>query len=101
VEQKFITHKKVTEYADHLAVTPNYLNEIVKRASGFPASHHIQQRIVLEAKRHATYSDSSMKEIAYHLGFDDIAHFSKFFKNVVGQSFTDFKKQSSCRFGQA
>lgn len=98
VENKFITHKKVTEYAEQLAVTPNYLNEIVKRVSGFPASHHIQQRIVLEAKRHATYSDSSMKEIAYNLGFDDIAHFSKFFKNVSGQSFTDFKKQNNYLF---
>ncbi|MDF2187330.1 helix-turn-helix domain-containing protein [Paraflavitalea sp. CAU 1676] len=101
VENKFITLKKVTEYAEHLSVTPNYLNEIVKKVSGFPASHHIQQRIVLEAKRHATYSDSSMKEIAYHLGFDDIAHFSKFFKNVSGQSFTDFKKQTAYQFAQA
>lgn len=101
VDKKYSTHKKVTEYAEHLAVTPNYLNEIVKKVSGFPASYHIQQRIVLEAKRHATYSDSSMKEIAYHLGFDDIAHFSKFFKNVSGQSFTDFKKQTSWQLGNA
>ncbi|WP_276480305.1 AraC family transcriptional regulator [Paraflavitalea pollutisoli] len=101
IENKFITHKKVTEYAEHLSVTPNYLNEVVKKVSGFPASHHIQQRIVLEAKRHATYSDSSMKEIAYHLGFDDIAHFSKFFKNVSGQSFTDFKKQTAYQFQKA
>lgn len=99
IENKFITLKKVTEYAEHLSITPNYLNEIVKKVSGFPASYHIQQRIVLEAKRHATYSNSSMKEIAYHLGFDDIAHFSKFFKNVSGQSFTDFKKQSTHQFG--
>jgi AraC-like DNA-binding protein len=101
MEKKFITHKKVTEYAEHLAVTPNYLNEIVKKVSGFSASYHIQQRIVLEAKRHATYSNSSMKEIAYHLGFDDIAHFSKFFKNVSGQSFTDFKKQVAYQFGRS
>ena len=99
IEHKFITHKKVTEYAEYLSITPNYLNEIVKKASGFPASYHIQQRIVLEAKRHATYSNSSMKEIAYYLGFDDIAHFSKFFKNVSGQSFTDFKKQNAHQFG--
>lgn len=101
MEKKFITHKKVTEYAEYLAVTPNYLNEIVKKVSGFSASYHIQQRIVLEAKRHATYSNSSMKEIAYHLGFDDIAHFSKFFKNVSGQSFTDFKKQVAYQFGKS
>jgi len=92
LEKEYATKKMVSDYADELAVTPNYLNEVVKKVSGFPASHHIQQRIVLEAKRQAAYSDVSMKEIAYGLGFDDVAHFSKFFKNVSGSSFTDFRK---------
>jgi YesN/AraC family two-component response regulator len=93
LEKQYTTKKMVTDYADQLAVTPNYLNEVVKKVSGFPASHHIQQRIVLEAKRQAAWSDVSMKEIAYGLGFDDVAHFSKFFKNVSGSSFTDFRKE--------
>ncbi|MBC7849534.1 MAG: helix-turn-helix domain-containing protein [Chitinophagaceae bacterium] len=93
LEKKYISTRVVSDYADELLVTPNYLNEIVKKLSGFPASHHIQQRVVLEAKRQAAYSDNSMKEIAYSLGFDDTAHFSKFFKNVAGTSFSDFKKE--------
>ena len=92
LEKQFTSKKMVADYADQLAVTPNYLNEVIKKVSGFPASHHIQQRIVLEAKRQAAYSDISMKEIAWHLGFDDVAHFSKFFKNVSGTSFSDFRK---------
>jgi AraC-like DNA-binding protein/mannose-6-phosphate isomerase-like protein (cupin superfamily) len=98
VEKKYMVYKLVAEYADELAVTPNHLNEMVKKVSGFPASHHIRQRVVLEAKRQATYSGSSMKEIAYSLGFDDIAHFSKFFKNFSGRSFTDYKKEAMQQF---
>ncbi|MBW8683194.1 AraC family transcriptional regulator [Chitinophaga rhizophila] len=98
VEQKYMEYKLVAEYAGELAVTPNHLNEMVKKVSGFPASHHIRQRVVLEAKRLATYSGSSMKEIAYSLGFDDIAHFSKFFKNFSGSSFTDYKKEAMQQF---
>lgn len=94
VEKKYMTSKLVKEYASELAVTPNYLNEIVKRISGYSAGYHIRQRVVLEARRKAAYSDVSMKEIAYHLGFDDIAHFSKFFKTVYGKNFTEFKKES-------
>ncbi len=85
--------KMVADYARQLAVTPNYLNESVKKTTGYPASHHIRQRIALEAKRQAAYSDVCMKEIAYHLGFSDSAHFSKFFKNTTGMNFTDFKKE--------
>lgn len=97
LEQQYAGKKMVSDYADQLAVTPNYLNEVVKKVSGFPASHHIQQRIVLEAKRQAAYSDLSMKEIAWDLGFDDVAHFSKFFKNVAGASFSDFRKELALR----
>jgi AraC-like DNA-binding protein len=93
LEQHFITMKKVADYARLLSVTPNYLNEIVKKITGYPASHHIRQRIVLEAKRQAAYSDVCMKEVAWRLGFSDIAHFSKFFKNITGVNFSDFKRE--------
>ena len=85
----------VSDYAGELFISPSYLNEIVKRISGFTASHHIQQRIVLEAKRLAIYSGSSMKEIAYLLGFEDIAYFSKYFKTFSGTNFRDFKRSLS------
>lgn len=85
--------RMVADYARQLAVTPNYLNESIKKATGYPASYHIRQRIALEAKRQAAYSDVCMKEVAYHLGFSDSAHFSKFFKNTTGMNFTDFKKE--------
>lgn len=88
----FKTKKMVTEYASELCVTPSYLNQVVKKVSGFTASYHIQQCLILEAKRQVIHSGSSMKEIAYNLGFDDTAHFSKFFKNNSGINFTSFKK---------
>ncbi|HJT72955.1 MAG TPA: helix-turn-helix domain-containing protein, partial [Chitinophaga sp.] len=93
VEVHFKSHRKVADYARLLTVTPNYLNEIVKKISGYPASYHIRQRIVLEAKRRAAYSDVCMKEVAWYLGFSDIAHFSKFFKNTTGTTYSDFKRE--------
>ncbi len=92
LEKHFVTKKMVKDYADMLAVTPGYLNEIVKDASGYSASYHIKQRIILEAKRRTIFEGDSMKEIAYYLGFFDPAHFSKYFKNWSGVNFTDFKK---------
>lgn len=91
IEKQYTTKKMASDYADELAVTPNYLNELAKNITGHPASYHVQQRIVLESKRMLAFSNLSMKEIAYELGFDDSAHFSKYFKNVSGQNFTDYK----------
>lgn len=92
LEKNYTFQKMVIDYADVLAVTPNYLNEVVKRVTGYPASYHIHQRIALEAKRQAVYEALSMKEVAFSLGFQDIAHFSKYFKRVVGINFSDYKK---------
>ena len=92
LEREFKTVKSVNEYASQLAVTPNHLNVIVKKHTRQPAGYHIRQRIVLEAKRLALYSDVCMKEIAYLLGFSDTAHFSKFFKKSTGINFSEFKR---------
>ncbi len=92
LEQKFKTNKKVADYAALLFVTPNYLNEIIKHATGNSAGFHIRQRVALEAVRQAKLTGASMKEVAGRLGFHDNAHFSKFFKKVAGRNFSDLKK---------
>ncbi len=94
VNKHYKTKKLVSEYAAELSLTPNYLNEIIKTVTGNSAGHLIRQRIALEAKRYAVHSGVCMKEIGYHLGFSDMAHFSKFFKSVVGSNFTDYKNNT-------
>lgn len=93
VDKNFREEKMAAGYAARLTVTANYLSKTVKKHTGFSVGHHIRQRVVLEAKRMARYSDSGMKEIAYELGFFDSAHFSRFFKSVAGTNFTDFKRE--------
>lgn len=91
--RKNVQHKKrVSDYARDLYVTPGYLNQVIKKVSGYTASHHIQQYIILQAKRQALHGKASMKEVAYDLGFSDVSHFSKFFKNNSGANFTHFLK---------
>ncbi len=92
LDKTFLSRRSVADYASDLSVTPSYLTEVVKRFTGLSASQFIQQRQVLEAKRLAIYSDDTMKGIAYKLGFEDVSHFSKFFKNVAGMNFSEFKK---------
>lgn len=92
VRTNFMEKKMVSDYADILCVTANHLNRTIKKITGYTASHHIQQQVIREAKRMAIYSETSMKEIAYSLGFDNLAHFSKFFKNNSGMSFSCFRR---------
>lgn len=93
VEDNFRERLTVTDYARAVFVTPNYLNHVIKATTGLTAREHIQQRILLEAKTELRRQGTSMKQIAYHLGFDDLGHFSKFFKNTAGKNFTDYRKE--------
>jgi AraC family transcriptional regulator, transcriptional activator of pobA len=92
VKNNFMTKKLVSDYASTLCVTPNYLNRTIKKITGSTASYHIQKEIIIEAKKNALRSGISMKEIAYDLGFETSAHFSKFFKKICGVNFTEYKK---------
>ena len=50
------------------------------------------ERVITEAKRLFYYTDKSVKEIADDLGFDDVSHFSKFFKKQTSLNPTELKK---------
>jgi len=92
VSEHFLVHKKVSDYADRLCITPNYLNIKVKRISGYTASHHIQQCILQEAIRKARHEGPGLKQLAHYLGYEDATYFSKFFKKLTGQSYSRFRK---------
>ncbi len=94
LERNFITAKSPTEYAQQLNVSSSYLNECVKNTTGHPVSHHIQQRVILEAKRLLYYSDKSVKEIAMELGYDDYPYFSRLFTKVAGMTALTFRNKN-------
>jgi AraC family transcriptional activator of pobA len=92
LDSNFQEWHKVSDYAAELHITANYLNEVLSNETGMSAKDFIINRIMLEAKRFATYSQTSAKEVAYQLGFDDPAHFSKLFRQHEGTSFTSFRE---------
>jgi AraC family transcriptional regulator, transcriptional activator of pobA len=92
VERQYSRSHQVKDYAETLNVTPNYLNEVIKASINTPAKEFIQNRLILEAKRMAIFTEKSAKEIGFDLGFEDPSHFSKFFKSNTGQSIQAFKE---------
>ena len=94
LEHNFIAVKRPTDYAEKLNISTPYLNECVKNTTGYSVSHHIQQRVILEAKRLLFYSGKSVKEIAAELGYDDYQYFSRLFTKVAGISALAFRTKN-------
>lgn len=68
------------DYADRLAVHVNHLNKVLKGVTGNTTTEIISKRVIQEAKILLRQTDWSVADIAYTLGFDDLAHFSNYFK---------------------
>jgi len=94
LERDFVTVKRPTEYAQQLNISSPYLNECVKKTTGHSVSYHIQQRIILEARRLLYHSDLSVKEIATELGYDDYPYFSRLFSKVTGMTALGFRNKN-------
>ncbi|MEK2688892.1 AraC family transcriptional regulator [Bdellovibrio sp. GT3] len=92
VEEHFQDEHLVEFYAAQLKVTAKSLSAKVQKELDVSAKEYILNRCLLEAKRMLSYSDLSIAEIGYALGFDDPNYFSRFLKKNMKVSAGKFRK---------
>lgn len=92
VEQHYRQAMPLSRYASLLSVSERQLRSACLRIAGQPPSHLIQMRLLLEAKRALLYSNMTVAEAAYYLGFRDPAYFSRFFARAAGRSPRAFRR---------
>jgi AraC-like DNA-binding protein len=69
-----------------LGTTPYLLNRATRQGFGQTVSEVIRDRALAEAKRLLLFSKASAGEVGYMLGFEDPAHFGRFFVRATGMS---------------
>jgi AraC family transcriptional activator of pobA len=84
--QQRLVLRTANDYADRLAVHVNHLNKVLKEVTGNTTTQLISKRVAQEAKILLKQTNWNVAEIAHTLGFEDVAHFSNFFKKQT--SFT-------------
>jgi len=92
VEEHFRNERLIGFYAEKLAITPDRLNDHVKRVSGVTAGHLIRQRVLTEAKRALVFTGQPIHEVSYDLGFADPSHFARFFRKQTGTTPQEFRE---------
>lgn len=96
VEDTFTQHPTVEHLADTLALSTDSLYQLVKHYAGVSPKEFLTNRLMLEAQRRLYYGEeTSVKELAFALGFQDPAYFSRLFKKTTGQTVAAFMQDLS------
>lgn len=83
LEQHYREWHLPQQYAAQMHISMKQLNMLARKFAGSSAGNMIKQRILLEAQRHLYHGTLTVKEISYHLGFEDPAYFNRFFRKEM------------------
>ncbi|MGC9356205.1 MAG: helix-turn-helix domain-containing protein [Mariniphaga sp.] len=92
MDHYIMRYHEVGQYASILNVSDKYLNECVKDILKVNAKYLIDEQLVMRARHNLKFTDKSVKEISFDLGFSSPDYFSYFFKKQTGFSPTQLRK---------
>ncbi len=85
----------VAYFADKAALSPGYFGDLIRKETGTSPKELIALHVVGEAKHRLSVTDADVSEIAYELGFEYPAHFSRMFKRITGQTPSEYRASLS------
>ncbi len=86
IDKEFRDTRDIESYAAKIHISSKQLNRICKEASGQSAARILEARIYREASRLLHYTNRSVKEISYELGFGEPSYFIKFYRRIGKQT---------------
>lgn len=92
VDKHLAKHHEVSEYAKMLNISPKYLSECVKEVLNFTPKGIIAEQLLMRSRYRLKFTDQSIKEISYDLGFSSPDYFTYFVKNHTGMSPSSLRK---------
>jgi AraC family transcriptional activator of pobA len=97
IEARYRLRESVTEHAKALGLSETALRVACARIAGSSPAQMLDERALLEARRSLLYSNLTIGEIGYALGFSDPAYFSRFFSRHTGLSPSAYRETGARR----
>ena len=84
---------QITDIAKHLNVNPDYLSHLFKKQENITIKRYILKEKIRRSRNLLQYSDYSIQEISFYLGFSSQSHFCKVFQEMTGETPGRYRKQ--------
>ena len=93
LRQNFRESLSVTDLANRVGLSPNYLSSLFAAQEGQTLTDYVRQLRVEEARKLLANPRLLVKEIAFRLGFSDPHHFSRVFRRATGMRPIEFRRK--------
>ena len=94
-ENEIVTAPNVGYFAEKASLSAGYFSNLIKKETGVSPKDLISLQLIDEAKRKLIETTQDISVIAYSLGFDYPAHFTRFFKKVTGLTPTEYRLKAN------
>lgn len=84
---------QITDIAKHLNVNPDYLSHLFKKQENITIKRYILKEKIRTSRNLLQYSDYTIQEISFYLGFSSQSHFCKVFQEMTGETPGRYRKQ--------
>lgn len=95
LERHIAENKQVSFYTQRMNLSAYQLNEVTRSTLGKTASEMVNEQILLEARRYLLATTNQVKEVADHLGYEDVSYFIRFFRKHTGLTPEAFRTKFS------
>ncbi|MCU7616892.1 AraC family transcriptional regulator [Chryseobacterium sp. PBS4-4] len=95
LQRDFKIAKKVSHYAEELKISVRRLTEMTEYVYGKSAKQLIIEKVKIECEKAIKFSNFTMSEIAFDLGFNDEGNFSNFVKKHTGKKPSEMREISA------
>jgi AraC-like DNA-binding protein len=93
LDENYSVRLTLAHIAEKVNLSPNYLCRVFKRYTGRTVFQYLMQRRIEAAILQLTSTKDKVISIAYDCGFDDITHFNRTFRRLVGTTPREYRKR--------
>ncbi|MGG5373216.1 helix-turn-helix domain-containing protein [Enterococcus sp. AZ196] len=95
VADNFRDKLSIADIAQNIGYSPEYLSSKFKKVTGKNLPHYINEKKIEDAQKKLVLTELSISEISDQLSFSNQSYFQKIFKNIVGITPLNYRKQNS------
>jgi AraC-like DNA-binding protein len=93
VESRYSEDLSLPQIAAHFGLNPSYFSRLFARRTGMPLFAYMNRLRIQKSCILLKRSGMSILEIAFSVGYNNLSHFNRYFRRIMGESPREYRKR--------